>query len=242
MTLIDADGRRSPQASLFVRRIRQIESTTGRVLLGLGAFLLVSFLFSAVVGIANSNLFWSESNQYGRVSIPGHRKVHLPSGKVQINVAVVLPGRSTQIPELLLPSISLNLVPPPGVEEPTIERSLGETQNALDKYADTQRRVAYAHVATAGTYLVVAKGNFTGYGLNPALWFGYEEAPVHGWVIWFIGMGLAALVFVGAGVVWWLRRRRRPPDDGELRPGNDGELPPTSYSSRQLREYEEHPH
>jgi hypothetical protein len=220
-----------------VRRIRQIESTTGKVLLGIGAFLLLAFFVSMVVGIANSNLFWSESNQYGRVPIPGQRKVYLPAKKIQINVAVVLPGRSTQTPELLLPNISLNLIPPPGVEEPTIERSLGETQNAMDKYADTQRRVAYVHVATAGTYRIVARGDFTGYGLNAALWFGYEEAPIHGFAIWFIGMGVAALIFAVLGVLWLLRRRRRDPPGGD-----DGELPGTSYSARELREYEEHPH
>jgi hypothetical protein len=220
----------------MIRRVREIESGVGRLLLGIGAYLLLTLLIGVVIGVANSNLFWSESNQYGRVPIPGRQRVHLPAGKAQINVAAVLPGRGTQTPEFLLPDIEVTLIPPHGVSEPTIEDSLGESQNAMDKYADTQRRVAYADVATAATYLVVVEGDFTGYGLNAALWFGYEEAPVHGVTIWFIALAIAALVFLVAFVVWLIRRRRRPPSD------SDGELPGTSYSSRKLREYEESPH
>jgi hypothetical protein len=219
-----------------IRRVREIESGTGRLLLGIGAFLLLSLLIAIPIGIANSNLFWSESNQFGRVPIPGRERLHLPAGKVQINVAAALPGRGTQTPELLVPNIDLTLIPPKGVSEPTVERDLGESENSLDKYADTQRRIAYVHVATAATYLAVVQGNFTGYGVNGALWFGREEAPIHGVMIWFIAMALAALVFLVAFVVQLIRRRRRPPSDG------DGELPGTSYSTRKLREYDEAPH
>jgi hypothetical protein len=221
-----------------IRRIREIESGTGRLLLGIGAYLLLTLLIAIPIGVANSNLFWSESNQYGRVPIPGRQRIHLPAGKVQINVAAALPGRGTQIPNLLVPDIDLTLIPPKGASEPTVERDLGETENSLDKYADTQRRIAYAQVATAGTYLAVVEGDFTGYGVNGALWFGREEAPIHGVAIWFIAMGIAALVFLVAFVVWLVRRRRRgsPPEDG------DGELPGTSYSDRKLREFEESPH
>jgi hypothetical protein len=236
MRLMDADGHRSPQAPPMIRRIRAIESGTGRLLLAIGGYLLLTFFICIPIGIANSNLFWSESNQFGRVPIPGRQRVHLPARKVQINVAAVLPGRSTQTPELLVPDLQLTLIPPKGVTEPKIERSLGETQNSLDKYADTQRRIAYADVETAGTYLVVVEGDFTGYGVNGALWFGYEEAPIHGVTIWFIAMAIAALLLLGAFVVQQIRKRRRGP------PSDDGELAATSYSTRKLREYEESPH
>jgi hypothetical protein len=220
----------------MIRRIREIESGVGRLLLGIGAYLLLTLLIAVVIGVANSNLFWSESNQYGRVPIPGRQRVHLPAGKAQINVAAVLPGRGTQTPEFLLPDIDVTLIPPKGVSEPTIEDSLGESQNAMDKYADTQRRVAYADVATTATYLVVVEGDFTGYGLDAALWFGYEEAPIHGAMIWFIAMAIAAIGYVIGFIGWLIRRRRRPPSD------DDGELPGTSYSDRQLREYDERLH
>jgi hypothetical protein len=218
----------------MIRRIREIESGFGRLLLGIGAFLLLTLLIAVPIGIANSNLFWSESNQYGRVPIPGRKRVHLPAGKVQINVAAALPGRGNETPELLVPKIDLTLIPPKGVPEPTIERDLGESTNAMDKYADTQRRIAYAHVATAATYLAVVEGDFTGYGVNGSLWFGYEAAPIHGVAIWFIAMAIAALVFLAAFIVWLIRRHRRgsPPDP-------DAELPPTSYDPDQLREFDQ---
>lgn len=238
MRLMDADGHRSPQAPPMIRRIREIESGTGRLLLAIGGYLLLTFFIAIPIGVANSNLFWSESNQFGRVPIPGRQRVHLPARKVQINVAAALPGRSTQTPELLIPDLQLTLIPPKGVTEPKIERSLGETQNSLDKYADTQRRIAYADVETASTYLVVVEGDFTGYGVNGALWFGYEEAPIHGVTIWFIAMAIAALLLLGAFIVRQIRKRRRGAPPG----GGDGELPGTSYSARKLREYEESPH
>jgi hypothetical protein len=227
-------GDRARKLPPMIRRIREIESVTGRVLLGIGAYLLLAFLICIPIGVANSNLFWSESNQYGRVPIPGHKRIHLPSGKVQINVAAVLPGRSTQIPELLVPDLKVSLIPPKGIAEPKIERDFGETTNALDKYADTQRRIAYAQVETAATYLVVVRGDFTGYGVNGTLWFGYEAAPIHGVTIWFLGMGIAALVFLAAFVVWLIRGRRR-----QNAPDPDAELPSTSYSPDELREYDE---
>ena len=90
-----------------------------------------------------------------------------------------------------------------------ISESLGISQNADDSYDDTQRRVWYVHVPEAGDYRVTAGGNFTGYGVNAELWLGREPAPVSGWNIWLLALGVAAVgeaAFVGFGI--WRRRRK----------------------------------
>jgi hypothetical protein len=206
-----------------VRRLRQIESGTGKALLGIGAFLIVALLATIVVGVANSNLFWGEADQYGGVKIPGKAVLDLPSGDVQANVAAALPGRGNETPELLLPDLTLAVIPAAGEQgEPEVSEDLGGSTNANGGGVDTQRRVWKVHLPEAGRYLVVVKGDFSGYGVNAQVRFGREPAPIHGAMVPLVGALIAAVLFAAAFLVR-LFRKRRGPGPGEGDPNVDEE-------------------
>lgn len=196
-------------------RFRNVESGFGKVLLGIGAYLLVALVATIVVGIANSNIFWGEANQYGRLPIPGKRVLHLPSGDVLVNVAAALPGRGNETPDMPLPKLTLAVIPTEGESEPTVSSDLGYSTNADDEYVDTKRRVWKVHLPEGGNYLALVKGDFTGYGVNAQAWFGSEPAPVHGGMIPLLGALIALVIFPLILLFQYLRRRRRDPLDGE---------------------------
>ncbi len=191
----------------------------GKVAGGVGIFLLAALIGTIIVGVANSNLFWGEANQYGRVPIPGKKVLQLPSGDVQVNVAAALPGRGNQTPEMPLPKLTLAVIPTEGESEPTVSNDLGYSTNANDEYVDTQRRVWKVHLPESGAYLAIVKGDFTGYGVNAQVWFGSEPAPIHGGMIPLLG----AIIGAVACAVWFLiaylrRARKRGDEDSESEP------------------------
>jgi hypothetical protein len=189
-----------------VKRLRGIESGTGRVLAVVGIYLLFAILGTIIVGVANSNIFWGEADQYGGVRIPGKAVLDLPSGDVDVNVAAALPGRGNETPEMPLPKLTLAVLPAAGEGETTVESALGSAKNA-NGGVDTQRRVWKVHLPESGRYLVIVKGDFTGYGVNAQLRFGREPAPIHGGMIPLVGALLGAVIMA----IWWgvLRYRRR---------------------------------
>lgn len=185
--------------SLSVRNpLRRLETGAGKALAFVGGFLLLTFLVSIVIGVANSNLFWGEANQLARIDIPGRQKAHLPSGTTEATVAVALPGRGTQIPDLLLPELSLSVTPFGEAGKAEITEDLGETVNANDSHDDTSRVVWKIKTPSSGDYLVAIRGDMTGYGVNAQLWLGHQPAWIHGTDIWFVAMAIvlaAAFVF-----------------------------------------------
>jgi hypothetical protein len=189
--------------------LRRLETGLGKALAYVGGFLLLTFLVSIVIGVANSNLFWGEANQLARIDIPGRQKVHLPSGKTEATVAVALPGRGTQTPELLLPELSLSVTPFGEAGKAEISETPGSSVNANDKYDDTSRVVWTIKTPSSGDYLVSIKGDMTGYGVNAQLWLGHQPAWIHGTDIWFVAMALvlaAAFVFY---LVHFVERRHK---------------------------------
>jgi hypothetical protein len=196
-----------------MRRIREIESGFVRALSYLGAFLLISvFVFIPLVFL-NSNLVWGEANQYGRVPIPGHKVIHLPSGSVEVTVAAALPGRGNETPELLLPELTLTMKAKGEQEAPTVAEDIGTSVNANDSEVDTQRTAWKLQVPEEGNYLAIVQGDFTGYGVNAHAWFGREPNPLHGWQVFLFAMLLTAVgtpLFFGLKALW--HRRRRQPD------------------------------
>ena len=195
-----------------MRRIREIESGFVRALSYIGAFLLISvFVFIPLVFL-NSNLVWGEGNQYGRVPIPGHKVLHLPSGAVEVSVAAALPGRGNETPELLLPELTLTMKARGDQEAPTVEEDVGTSVNANDSEVDTQRTVWKLQVPEEGNYLAIVQGDFTGYGVNAQAWFGREPNPLHGWQVFLFAMLITAVgtpLFYGAKALW---RRWRQAD------------------------------
>ncbi len=193
-----------------MRRIHQIDSAFLRALSYVGGFLLISVFVMLPLIFLNSNLVWGEANQYGRVPIPGHKVLHLPSGEVEVTVAAALPGRGNETPELLLPELTLTMKAKGGQEAPTVEEDIGPSVNANDSEVDTQRTAWKLHVPEAGNYLAVGEGDFTGYGVNAQAWFGREPNPLHGWQGFLFAMLLTAIgvpLYFGIKALW---RRRRP--------------------------------
>jgi hypothetical protein len=193
-----------------MRIFRRIESGVGQTLLALLLFGLAVLFVAVAIGVANSNLFWGEANQYGRVPIPGKKVLHLPGETVQVTAAAAIPGRGNQTGELLTPNIGIAVMPVEGGPDAKVRSDSGTSVNANDDEVDTQRRIAYLDVPKSGDYIVKVSGNFVGYGINGQLWFGYEPGLVHGATIWLLA---AAIVLVGIGIaylIWrWRAARRR---------------------------------
>ncbi|MFT3863691.1 MAG: hypothetical protein QM729_05405 [Solirubrobacterales bacterium] len=206
--------------------LRRVESGVGRALLAVGGFLLATLMVAIVIGVVNSNLFWGEANQYARIDIPGAQTVHLPSGTTEATVAVALPGRGNETPELLLPPLDLDVIPIGEAEKATLRESLEPSVNANDSHDDTSRVVWKIDSASGGDYRVRIEGDMTGYGVNPQLWLGYQPGWVHGTEIWFVAMAIVAAAAAIIAAVAWLRRRRkkRPPEDpgGWIESGGTG--------------------
>jgi hypothetical protein len=202
-----------------MRRLRKIESPIVRALSYVAGFLLVSLFVMIPLIFLNSNLVWGEANQYGRVPIPGHKVVHLPSGSVEVSVAAALPGRGNETPELLLPPLTLTMKARGGQEAPTVEEDIGSSVNANDSEVDTQRTAWKLQVPEDGDYLAVLKGDFTGYGVNAQAWFGREPNPLHGWQVFLFAMLVTAVgapLWFGIKALWRKWRRRNGPDKTEL--------------------------
>lgn len=200
-----------------MRRLREIDSVLLRALAYIGGFLLISVFVMLPLIFLNSNLVWGEANQYGRVPIPGHKVLHLPSGAVEVTVAAALPGRGNETPELLLPELTLTMKAKGGQEAPTVEEDIGPSVNANDSEVDTQRTAWKLHVPEDGNYLAVLKGDFTGYGVNAQAWFGREPNPLHGWQVFLFAMLLTAVgapLYFGVKALWRRRRRQSPEPEG----------------------------
>jgi hypothetical protein len=193
--------------------MRQIESRVGRALLYLLFYFVVVLLVALAIGVINSNLFWGEANQYGRIDIPGAGTVHLPGGTTEATVAVALPGRGNETPELLVPPLQLSVTPLGEAGKVTIDEALGSSVNANDKYDDTSRVLWKIHAPSAGDYRVKVAGDMTGYGVNSQLWLGYQPGWVHGSTIWFLAMAIVAAAAALFLLVPWLRRRRKAARD-----------------------------
>lgn len=198
-----------------MRRLREIDSVFLRALSYVGGFLLISVFVAIPLIFLNSNLVWGEGNQYGRVPIPGHKVLHLPSGAVEVSVAAALPGRGNETPELLLPELTLTMKAKGAQEAPTVEEDIGPSVNANDSEIDTQRTAWKLHVPEEGNYLAVLQGDFTGYGVNAQAWFGREPNPLHGWQVFLFAMLLTAVgtpLYFGIQALWRRRRARQNPN------------------------------
>jgi hypothetical protein len=193
--------------------LRPAEEKTSPLVLVLapfGVFLLASFLSMIAVGIlGSSNIVWGEQNQYGRVRIPDTKVLSLPAEKIVASVAVLLPGRGNETPDLPLPDdLSLDVRPVAGARKVVVTPDVGATGNAIDRLDNTLRRAWRIEVPAAGKYRVRARGSFLGIGVNPELWLG-RERPIPGERVPLVGALLGLLITIGWGVSQVLARRRR---------------------------------
>ncbi|RAG85127.1 hypothetical protein DN069_13445 [Streptacidiphilus pinicola] len=175
----------------------------------LGVALLATVVALMPVGfLASSNIVWGEDNQYGRVSIPGAEVIHIPAGQVTVSVAVALPGRGNGTPTLRLPDCGFTIDAVDGGSTPKVTEDIGSSNNANDNLDDTQRQVWRMSVTRTADYKITTHGDFTGYGVNPELWFGHTAGMPGVYVL-----PVSALVGLCASLAWlafrWLRRRLR---------------------------------
>ena len=191
----------------------------------IGFWLLASFLWCIPVGIfGSSNLVWGEPNQYGRVAVPGTGVVHLPAGDVDGTVAMIIPGRGNETPTIVLPdNLALTVVAVDGSGTTTVTRHVGTSGNAMDNKADSQRQVWKISVPHDGDYRVTTRGDFSGAGVDVAVWFGHGP-PIPGTTVPIIGLVLGSITTL---VAWLVRRRRagrapRRDDVFEWRPAREG--------------------
>jgi hypothetical protein len=177
-----------------------------KILLPALFFFLTFLVLMVPVGvIGSSNLVWGEPDQYGTVRIPGSAVVHLPKRTVDLVVAVALPGRGNETPDLPLPyDLDVRVVPADGGPDLKVERHLGSSGNAAAHGADTQRRVWTVDVPTDGRYRVTTAGTFTSIGIRAQLWLGHGP-PLPGALVPVVALGLAVVVWAG----WYLVRRWR---------------------------------
>src|SRR5512142_3062523 len=161
--------------------------------------------------LGSSNLVWGEDNQYGRVDVPGRTVLHLPAGSTLVSVAIEIPGRGNETPDLPLPSdLALSVTPVGGGAAPVISRDLDTTSNAGDNEVNTQRHVWTVHVPRDGQYRVSTRGDFSGVGVNAQLWFGHGP-PIPGTLVPVLAV---AVVLIGSALWFgtrWALRGRQPP-------------------------------
>ena len=179
----------------------------------IGGFLVATLVLCVPVGvIGSSNLLRGEPNQYGTVAIPGTKVLHLPEGTADVSVAIALPGRGNETPDLPLPSdLSVAISPVGGSERPTVHRDVASSSNASADGVDTKRQVWTVDVPSDGDYRVTTKGNFRSIGVNPQLWLGHGP-PLPGTLVPVVAAGLVLL----GGLIWFAfsRIRRRRPSVG----------------------------
>lgn len=180
----------------------KIKSSVGQVALGAVVATMVAFL--PVGFFASSNVVWGEDDQYGRVPVPDTKVIHLPAGQVTVSVAVALPGRGNGTPTLRLPDCGFGIEAVDGGPDPKITEDIGVSENANDNRVDTQRRVWRMSVTRAADYKVTTHGNFTGYGVNPEMWFGYKPGLPGVYV-----PVVSALIGLFAGLAWFGFRQLR---------------------------------
>jgi hypothetical protein len=177
--------------------VREAERGGKRLLIGLGIFLLATLVVCVPVGmLGSSNLVWGESDQYGRVDVPGRATLDLPARTIDVEIALDIVGKGNETVEVPLPpNLALTVTPTGDQPAPSVVRDVGDSGNTNDNGTNSQRRVFRVDVAEAGSYDVVARGNFRGVGINAQFWFGHGP-PIPGTLVPLIAAGLVAIGFL----------------------------------------------
>ncbi|MGH3968157.1 MAG: SHOCT domain-containing protein [Mycobacterium sp.] len=140
-------------------------------------------------------------NVYGEVPIPGSGNVHLPAGEVTVNFHTEVIG-SPRGGGLPIPRLKMGIDPPPGVPEPVVTESIGNTTTVNN---DSHVRVWLLRVPADATYHITTDGQVGGF-ISPRLAFGHESP--YGWATWsFVGLFVTGLVSLTGSAVWMKRTR-----------------------------------
>lgn len=178
--------------------------TGPRILTTLAVLTMVASFIGFIVTLMLNLFVFDEFDAYGEVPIPGSSSVHLPQGEVTISFHTIVIG-GTNGGGLPVPQLSIDMVPPEGVPNPTLTEDFGSTTTVNN---DARVSVWVAQIPAEGTYDITTDGN-VGAFLNPTLAFG------HGSPYWYLPFMCGAILVVAIIVlvmarVWAARVRRRP--------------------------------
>jgi hypothetical protein len=191
--------------------LKRLEARIGRVALAIGAFLLATLVVCMPVGILGaSNIIWGDEHQYGSMRVPGSEVVHLPSGDVDVTLAIYIIAKGNQTIDVPVPrDLRLALTPVGGGAPVPLTYDLGTSGNTLSNDTNSERKIWTAHVPSDGDYRATARGTTSFVGINAQLWFGHGP-PIPGV---YVPLVSAITVLVG-GLLWFvivpLVRGRRP--------------------------------
>lgn len=178
-----------------------------RVLTVIAVLTMVASVIGFVVTLILNAFVLDEYDAYGEVSIPGSGSIELPEGEATISFhTIVIGGGGSGLP---VPELSINIVPPEGVDDPVLTEDFG-TSTFVNN--DARVRVWIAQIPAAGTYQITTDGN-VGAFLNPSLAFGHGTE--YGWVTWlFVGIFGFAVVDLIIARVWAASVKRKDPPFG----------------------------
>lgn len=178
--------------------------TAPRALTLIAILTMVVSIIGFVVTLILNAFVLDEYDAYGEVSIPGSGSIELPEGEVTISFhTIVIGGSGSGLP---VPELSINIVPPDGVDDPVLTEDFG-TSTFVNN--DARVRVWTARIPEDGTYEITTDGN-VGAFLNPSLAFGHGSE--YGWVTWlFVALFGFAIVDLIIARVWAASVKRTDP-------------------------------
>lgn len=179
----------------------------------ISSVLMVLALVGFVVTLVVKGFFLDDVDAYGEVPIPGSNTVALPAGEVVITFRTQLIGSSGS-GGLPIPPLSMNIEPPPGIDDPSVTERIGVSTTIN---SDARRQVWVVQIVEPGNYTVSADGQVSAY-LAPRLAFGNSGSdatwfgiPVATWVWIFVALFVFNLIDVIVLSVLGARRRTSVP-------------------------------
>lgn len=183
-----------------------------RALVVIPVVMMVVAVVGFILTMALNVFVLDRYNAYGEVPIPGTGSLHLPAGEVTVSLhtQVVSSPTGSGLP---VPELSMTVVPPAEVADPTFNESIGSTTTVNN---DAHRRLWRMQIAVEGDYQITTHGQIGGF-ISPRLAFGSTNS--HGSLVWvFVVLFLLGVL----GQIWrWLLarpRRRRASAPGIAEP------------------------
>ena len=159
----------------------------------------VALMLLSIVGFVGTLVwhgFGGDSDEYGRIDVPGSGQVTLPRGEVNIHYAVRLATNGGG-GALTVPNLSFSMEAPEGARDPVVTEDIGGT---VTVNSSAHVRVWKLQVSDAGTYAVTTEGDVQGF-IAPQLTFG-RGSPMPAWpaavfaVLFVVSLGLLLVAAV----------------------------------------------
>jgi Short C-terminal domain len=174
-----------------------------KISLALAIVLMVGGIIGFVGTLTLNAFVLDKYNAYGEVQIPGSGTIHLPAGEATISFHTMTVG-NTSGGGLPVPRLSVDIVPPQGVAQPTLTENYGTTTTVNN---DAHIRVWIMRVSAEGDYQITTDGQVNGY-ISPQLAFGHGGTSSSSKLLWLSGiLFVVGLIGTIAGPIWLARTR-----------------------------------